>query len=192
MERTMIGDLRGAIGQTVKIQGWLQTLRDQKKMQFLVIRDTSGAAQVVLEKQAHPELAERISRLSVEAALTLTGRVIDNPVVKLGGLEVQLESLVVEGESEPQLPLDPFAEVLPAIDYPHGLALSGSAPAGKPAAVPGCHAGRDGHARVLGEGALYRDPHAQADGLTLRKRGRAVRAALFRDQSLPGPVAAVL
>ena len=35
MERTYIKDLRSAIGQTVQINGWLQTLRDQKKLQFL-------------------------------------------------------------------------------------------------------------------------------------------------------------
>src|SRR5512133_1907963 len=117
MERTMIGDLRGFIGQTVKIQGWLQTLRDQKKMQFLILRDPTGAVQVVNEKSSNPQPAEEISRLSAETALTLTGRVVDNPVVKLGGLEVQLETLRVEGESDPQLPLDPFAEAQAAIDH---------------------------------------------------------------------------
>lgn len=116
MERTMIGCLRGAVGERVKVQGWLQTLRDQKKMQFLILRDTTGAAQVVLEKKSNPELAELISSLPVETALTATGVVVDNPVVRLGGLEVQLESLQVEGVSEAQLPLDPFAGALPSID----------------------------------------------------------------------------
>jgi aspartyl-tRNA synthetase len=116
MERTLVSDLRSAIGQPVKIQGWLQTLRDQKKMQFLVVRDTTGAVQVVLEKSGHPELAELISKLTAETALTITGRVVDNPVVKLGGLEVQLETLAVDGGAEPVLALDPFAEALPSID----------------------------------------------------------------------------
>ncbi len=116
MERTLIGDLRSAVGQPVKIQGWLQTLRDQKKMQFLILRDPSGAVQVVLEKAGNEALAERISGLAAEAALTITGTVVDAPVVKLGGLEVRLETLAVEGQAEPQLPLDPFAPTLPAID----------------------------------------------------------------------------
>jgi len=116
MERTLIGDLRSAVGQPVKIQGWLQTLRDQKKMQFLILRDTSGAVQVVLEKAGNEALAGRISGLAAETALTITGTVVDAPVVKLGGLEVRLETLAVEGEAAPQLPLDPFAPTLPAID----------------------------------------------------------------------------
>ncbi|MBE0699878.1 MAG: hypothetical protein IH586_23380 [Anaerolineaceae bacterium] len=116
-KRTMIADLREAIGRIVKIQGWLQTLRDQKKMQFLVIRDSSGLVQVVLDKQADPTLSAEISRLSTESTLTITGTVVENPVVKLGGLEISLETLMVEAAAEAQLPLDPFAETLPAIDF---------------------------------------------------------------------------
>ena len=116
MKRTLIQDLCGATGQTVMIHGWLQTLRDQKKMQFLIIRDTTGMVQVVLEKAANPELAGLISRLTAETALTIVGKVIGNPSVRLGGLEIQLESCRIEALAEAQLPIDPFAETLPAID----------------------------------------------------------------------------
>ena len=51
MQRTFIGDLRSHIGEKVQIQGFLQTLRDQKKMQFLIFRDLTGAGQVVFGKQ---------------------------------------------------------------------------------------------------------------------------------------------
>ena len=50
MERTLINDLRDQVAKEVKIKGWLQKLRDQKKMQFLVVRDHTGAVQVVFEK----------------------------------------------------------------------------------------------------------------------------------------------
>lgn len=117
MERTWISELRTKIGQPVKIQGWLQTLRDQKKMQFLVVRDVSGAAQVVFEKAAGPALAGMIARLGIESAVTITGIVIDNPVVRLGGLEIQLQGLQVESYASSPLPLDPFADVPPALDF---------------------------------------------------------------------------
>ncbi len=116
MERTLIQDLRTAVGQVVTIRGWLQTLRDQKRMQFLVIRDPSGAVQVVLEKAANPALAEQISKIPVESAVTAIGQVIDNPIVKMGGLEVQLHDLRVDALAETPLALDPFAEALPSID----------------------------------------------------------------------------
>jgi len=117
MERTYIKDLRSAIGQTVQINGWLQTLRDQKKLQFLIMRDPTGSAQVVHWKPNNEELAEQISKLGVESALIITGKVIDNPVVKLGGLEIQLESVVVGNNAEIPLPFDPFAETLATLDF---------------------------------------------------------------------------
>ncbi len=117
MERTLIGNLRQAIGQKVKVQGFLHVLRDQKKMQFLVLRDTTGMVQVAHYRPANEDLANQISALTPESALTIFGTVVDNPIVKLGGLEIQLESLLVNNLAEAPLPLDPTAETLPSIDY---------------------------------------------------------------------------
>jgi nondiscriminating aspartyl-tRNA synthetase len=117
MERTLIGDLRKHIGEKVMIQGFLQTLRDQKKIQFLILRDLTGLVQVAFWKANDAALAEQISALGTESVLTITGTVMDNPIVKLGGLEIQLESLTRESSAESPLPLDPFAETLPSVDY---------------------------------------------------------------------------
>ena len=117
MERTFIGELRQHIGEQVKIQGYLQTLRDQKKMQFLIMRDLTGLVQAAFWKANDLDLAAQISSLGSESVLTITGTVVDNPVVKLGGLEIQVEGLTVESPAEVPLALDPFAEALPAIDH---------------------------------------------------------------------------
>ena len=117
MERTLIKDLRNSIGQTVKLQGWLQTLRDQKKIQFLILRDPTGLAQVAHWKPNNEAMAESIAKMGMESALTVIGKVIDNPVVKLNGLEIQLESLELDNQSDIPLPFDPFAETLPTLDY---------------------------------------------------------------------------
>jgi len=117
MERTLIKDLKEKVGQQVTLKGWLQTLRDQKSMQFLILRDKTGLAQIAHWKKGNPELAELISTLGTESALTLTGNVVANEVVKLGGIEVQLESLIVENNAELPLPFEPFSETLPEQDY---------------------------------------------------------------------------
>ncbi len=52
MERTSISELKNNIGETVKIQGWLQTLRDQKNMQFLILRDRTGLCRWLSGKKA--------------------------------------------------------------------------------------------------------------------------------------------
>lgn len=117
MDRTLIENLRDCLGQPVKIQGWLQKLRDQKKMQFLIVRDRGGAVQVTFEKSRDTALADKISQLSIESAIHLTGTVVENPIVKLGGIEIQLETLSVDNPAESPLPFVPFAETLPDMDY---------------------------------------------------------------------------
>ncbi len=117
MERTYIADLHSHLGGMVKIQGWLQTLRDQKKMQFLIVRDRTGAVQVVFEKKADEVLAEKISTLTTKSAVTVIGEALANPVVKLGGIEVQLKSLEINNLADSPLPFEPFGETLPELDY---------------------------------------------------------------------------
>jgi aspartyl-tRNA synthetase len=117
MQRIYIKDLNQHIDQQVTIQGWLHTLRDQKNMQFLIIRDRTGMVQVAHFKKADLELAEVISGLGTESALTLTGQVVKNDIVKLGGIEIQLKDLVVENAAEIPLPFEPFGEYLPDQDF---------------------------------------------------------------------------
>ena len=117
MERTLIKDLPEYIDQNVTINGWLHTLRDQKNMQFLIIRDRTGLVQVAHYKKGNLELAETISTSGTESALTITGKVVKNDIVKLGGIEIQLEDLVVENPAEIPLPFEPFGEYLPDQDF---------------------------------------------------------------------------
>lgn len=118
MQRTYICDLNDHIDQEVKVQGWLQTLRDQKKMQFLILRDRTGLVQVAHYRPANEEMADLISGLGSESALTITGKVVKNEIVKLGGLEIQLKDLKVENAAEIPMPYDPFDEEnVPAVDF---------------------------------------------------------------------------
>ena len=117
MERTLIKDLNQHIDETVKIQGWLQKLRDQKSMQFLIMRDQTGLTQVAHWKKGNPEMAEMISTLGTESALTIIGKVVKNEVVKLGGLEIQIKTLVIENNAELPLPFEPFGDNLPDQDF---------------------------------------------------------------------------
>ncbi len=117
MERTFIKDLKTKIGHQVTLKGWLQTLRDQKSMQFLILRDKTGLVQIAHWKKGNLELAEVISTLGTESAITVTGTVVENAVVKLGGIEIQLESLVIENNAELPLPFEPFSDTLPDQDY---------------------------------------------------------------------------
>src|SRR4051812_14793147 len=45
--RVLIKDLAASPDGTVTVAGWVETVRDQKKVQFVVLRDESGAVQLV-------------------------------------------------------------------------------------------------------------------------------------------------
>ncbi len=106
MQRTLISQLPERVGEPVELRGWVQAVRDQKRVQFVILRDESGLAQVVLPHEDPPtELNTVISGLTAESAITLTGQVMADERVKLGGLEVRLHELRVESAAEPELPV---------------------------------------------------------------------------------------
>lgn len=116
MKRTLISQLPNHINETVTVKGWVQTIRDQKQVQFLILRDHTGAVQLVAERASNEELARLISDLTTESAVAATGRVVLNAAVKLGGLEIQLSDLSIISRSHSPLPIDPFSRNAPDLD----------------------------------------------------------------------------
>ncbi len=94
------------IDSQVRIKGWVEKIRDQKSMQFVILRDATGKIQLAHYKKGNPELAEVISSLTAESVIEVTGKVVANPNVKLGGLEVALETLTVLSKAAPMLPIE--------------------------------------------------------------------------------------
>lgn len=102
MQRTLVKNLSENIGQTVCLNGWVQTVRDQKSVQFIILRDHTGTVQIVREKKS---LSEPVSALTPESAVQVIGTVVANPKVKLGGLEVRLENLTVINAAPSVIPV---------------------------------------------------------------------------------------
>ena len=46
MERTYINEAQKAIGGTVKVQGFIENLRNSKYMAFIVLKDITGKLQI--------------------------------------------------------------------------------------------------------------------------------------------------
>jgi nondiscriminating aspartyl-tRNA synthetase len=118
MERTPIAELPQKLDEQVRIRGWVNALRDQKRVQFIVVRDETGMAQVVLPKGEPPsELNERISALTPESAVTIVGTVKADERVNLSGLEIKLEQLEVDSLAEPEVPIAPDSALDKRIDW---------------------------------------------------------------------------
>jgi nondiscriminating aspartyl-tRNA synthetase len=118
VKRTLIAELPGLISERVRLRGWVNVLRDQKRVQFIVLRDETGLAQVVLAKGDPPsELNERLSALTVESAVTIVGTVAADERVNLGGLELKLEELEVDSLAEPEVPIAADSALDKRIDW---------------------------------------------------------------------------
>jgi nondiscriminating aspartyl-tRNA synthetase len=105
MPRTLVRELRTHIDQAVTVCGWINALRLQRKMQFVILRDPTGMVQVTHRRDGGP-LEQVIESLSAESAVAVTGRVVANPIVNLGGLEIIPEQIKVLAHAETPLPID--------------------------------------------------------------------------------------
>ena len=117
MERTLIQDAKEKIGEIITLKGFVQTVRNQKAVQFIILRDYTGLIQVVAERsEANSTTNELISQLTRESAIEVTGVVISNPNVKLGQMELQLKTIQVDAMSAATLPIDVFGKTETDID----------------------------------------------------------------------------
>ncbi len=101
IERTSIDKLVELADQKVTVCGWTDKIRDQKTVQFIVLRDETGLVQLVRERIEGDPICDVISELSADSVVQVSGVVKIDPRVKLGGLEVQIEDVIVLSKAEP-------------------------------------------------------------------------------------------
>jgi aspartyl-tRNA synthetase len=105
MIRTLVADVHRHVGETVTIAGWAQTLRLQRALQFVIVRDHTGAVQITHRRDG-TAIEEAIEGLSHESVIRVTGRVVANPAVSLGGLEIIPTAVGIENRAATPLPID--------------------------------------------------------------------------------------
>jgi nondiscriminating aspartyl-tRNA synthetase len=110
--RVLIKDLSALDDGPVSVSGWVDTVRDQKKVQFVVLRDESGAVQLVNPRTTGDdgvviadEPATTISGLSQGSFITVTGDLKHDERVKLGGIEIKLAAVEVLSHAIPETPI---------------------------------------------------------------------------------------
>ena len=117
VKRTLIRDAQGKFGELIALRGFVQTVRNQKAVQFIILRDHTGLIQIVAERsEANNYLNELIEKLTRESAVQVTGVVMRNPNVKLGQLELQLKTLTIESMADATLPIDLFGKTETEVD----------------------------------------------------------------------------
>jgi len=116
LARTPAGTLRKtAVGQTIRLQGWVNRRRDHGELVFIDLRDRSGIAQVVFDARFVPaaELLERAKELRNEFVLDVTGTVVEregssvNRELPTGEIEVHATALSILNRADtPPFPIE--------------------------------------------------------------------------------------
>ncbi len=92
--RTLVKDLPRRVGQVVDVQGWVHRRRRLSALTFLVLRDRTGLAQVVVKD---PETLASAGGLAEETVVGVTGEVIANSAAP-DGVEIVDPVIRVLGE----------------------------------------------------------------------------------------------
>ena len=114
MTRSRIAAVK--VGEINKVQGFVENIRDKKWMAFLVVRDVSGKLQLTIETEKHPELAEVVKNLTIDSVISVEGMVVENSYVKLGGIEMLPDTMVIESVAAP-LPIEDKSAIDLRLDY---------------------------------------------------------------------------
>jgi len=120
IQRTLTAQLASTDEGPVTVAGWVETVRDQKKVQFVVLRDESGAVQLVHPRAAEGEddpIAPIISGLAAGTFLIVKGELKHDERVKLGGVEVKVAEIEVASAADPETPIDAETGIDKRLDY---------------------------------------------------------------------------
>jgi aspartyl-tRNA synthetase len=92
------GELRAADAEKdVVLMGWVHRRRDLGQLIFIDLRDRAGIAQIVFNKELHPEAHAKAEQLRSEFVVAVEGRVLQrqkpNPEIATGEVEVMAARL---------------------------------------------------------------------------------------------------
>ena len=103
-----ISEIKNHFDEEIEISGFADEIRNLKWVQFVVLRDHTGKVQITIEKseEANKELVEIIDDLTVESTIKVTGKVMDAPKVKMGGVEIIPTKIEVTSKNIGELPFN--------------------------------------------------------------------------------------
>ena len=81
MERTLIANLPAQVGKKVRIRGWYNNFRALGKINFLILRDRTALAQIVIENK---EDVKKLAGLQAGTVLTVEGTVAASTHTEIG------------------------------------------------------------------------------------------------------------
>lgn len=107
MKTIYFKDLSHYYNQEIELSGFVDKIRDLQYVQFVVLRDSSGKVQVTIEKnEVNTPMNLTVSKLTKESTVKVRGILLEQPNVKLRGMELIPSDFVVTSLSAEELPID--------------------------------------------------------------------------------------
>ena len=96
------------VGETVKLAGWVQTIRNLGGMKFIDLRDEKGITQIVVSQDL--ELKDVVT----ECVICVEGKVVErsnkNPKIDTGDIEIEAKNIKILGKCRNVLPFEVNSE----------------------------------------------------------------------------------
>ena len=108
MKKININELSNYYDQEVEISGFVDNIRNMQWVQFIVLRDTTGKVQITIEKseEQNKEMVELVDSLTIESTISVKGKVLESPKVKLNGMEIIPSNIEITSKSDIELPFN--------------------------------------------------------------------------------------
>ena len=102
--RELFKNREAYLDKTVRVGGWIRSIRDSKTFGFIVVNDGSYFEPLQIVYHDKMDNFQEISRQNVGAAVLVTGTLVATPQAKQP-FEIQADEVTVEGASAPDYPL---------------------------------------------------------------------------------------
>ncbi len=106
MKSIKIKDLENYYNQEVKIQGFVNNIRNLQYVIFMIIKDETGLVQVTIEKENNEKLVKIVESITLESTVKIIGKCLESPKVKLGGKEIIPTDIEITSLSLEELPIN--------------------------------------------------------------------------------------
>ena len=94
------------VGETVRIAGWIENIRDHGGVSFIDLRDMYGVMQVVMRDTSLLEGLNKEDCISVEGSIEHRDEETYNPKIPTGTIELEAKSVDILGKVYKQLPFE--------------------------------------------------------------------------------------
>ncbi|MCX7920592.1 MAG: asparagine--tRNA ligase [Clostridia bacterium] len=102
--KQLYSDTKEYLNKTIKVGGWVRTIRDSKTFGFIELNDGSFFKNVQIVFEDNLENFKEVAKLTISSAIVVDGEVVETPGTKQP-FEIKAKKVYIEGVADPDYPL---------------------------------------------------------------------------------------